>query len=98
MRGDGGPADLKKTEGHGHEHLCHTSMPVRNGNLGSDRTTTTKAASVRKQLGPNNSKRNEGRQAKNVGVKGRYGSSEELDRETGEEQITMGWTRRKDGG
>ena len=30
----------------GHEHLCHTGMPVRNGNLGSDRTTTTKAASV----------------------------------------------------
>ena len=25
-------------------------MPVRNGNLGTDRTTTTKAASVRKQL------------------------------------------------
>ena len=36
-----------------------------NGNLGSDRTTTTKAASVRKQLGQKNSKRNEGRQAKN---------------------------------
>ena len=34
--------------------MCHTSMPVRNGNLGSDRTTTTKAASVRKQLGPKN--------------------------------------------
>ena len=29
----------------------HTGMPVRNGNLGTDRTTTTKAASVRKQLG-----------------------------------------------
>ena len=62
--------DLKKTERQGHEHLCHTSMPVRNGNLGSDRTTTTKAASVRKQLGPKNSKSNEGRQAKNGGVKG----------------------------
>ena len=49
---NGGPADLKKAEGQGHEHLCHTSMPARNGNLGSDRTTTTKAASVRKQLGP----------------------------------------------
>ena len=44
-------------------------MPVRNGNLGSDRTKTTKAASVRKQLGPKNSKSNEGRQAKNGGVK-----------------------------
>ena len=60
--------DLKKTEGQGHEHLCHTSMSVRNGNIGSDRTTTTKAASVRKQLCPKNIKSNEGRQAKNGGV------------------------------
>ena len=78
-------------------HLWHTSMPVRNGNIGSDRTTTTKAASVRKQLGQKNSKSNEGRQAKNDGVKKRR-SAEEIDRETGEEQITVGWTRRKDGG
>ena len=77
--------------------LCHTSLPVRNGNIGTDRTTTTKAASVREQLGPKNSKSNEGRQAKNGGVKGRDGSAEELDRETGQEQITVGWTRRKDG-
>ena len=41
---------------------------------------------------------NEGRQAKNGGVKGRDGSAEELDRETGEEQITVGRTLRKDGG
>ena len=41
--------------------------------------------------------RNESRQAKNGGVKGRDGSVEELDRETDEEQITVGWTRRKDG-
>ena len=66
------------------------------GDLGSDRTTT-QAASVRKQLGPKNSKCNESRQAKNGGVKGRDGSVEELDRETDEEQITVGWTRRKDG-
>ena len=39
----------------------------------------------------------EGRQAKNGGVKGRDSSAEELDRETGQEQITVGWTRRKDG-
>ena len=78
--------------------MCHTGMPVRNGNLGTDRPTTTKAASVRKQLGTKNSKSNEGRQAKNSGVKGRDGSAAELDRETGEEQITVGWTRRKDGG
>ena len=31
--GDGGPAVLKKTEGQVHEYLCHTSTPVRNGNL-----------------------------------------------------------------
>ena len=73
-------------------------MPVRNGNLGNDRTTTAEATSVRKQLGTKNSKSNDGRQAKNVGVKGRDGSAEELDRETGEEQTTVGWTRRKDGG
>ena len=66
--GDGRPADLKKTGGQGHEHLCHTGMPVRNGNLGTNRTTTTKAASVRKQLGPKNSKSNEGRQAECKGA------------------------------
>ena len=71
-------------------------MPVRNGNLGTDRTTT-KAASVRKQLGTKNSTSNKGRQEKTGGVKGRDGSTEELDRETGEEQITVGRTRRKDG-
>ena len=48
-------------------------MPVRNGNLGSDRTTTTKAVSVRKQLGAKNSKSNEGIEAKDGGVKGRDG-------------------------
>ena len=48
---DGGPADLQKTKGQGHEHVCHTGMPVRNGNLGTDRPTKSKAASVRKQLG-----------------------------------------------
>ena len=67
-------------------------MPVRNGNLGSDQTTTTQAASVRKQLGPKNSKNKEGRQEKNGGVKGRDGSAEELDG-----QNTVGSTRRKDG-
>ena len=45
--GDGGPVVLKKTEGQVYEYLCHTSTHVRNGNLGSDRTTT-QAASVRK--------------------------------------------------
>ena len=42
--------------------------------------------------------REESRQEKNCGVKGRDGSAEELDRGTGEGQITVGRTRRKDGG
>ena len=53
---------------------------------------------MRKQLGTKNSKSNKGKQEKNGGVKGRYGSAEELDRETDEEQTTVGRTRRKDGG
>ena len=47
LRGDDEPADLQKTKGH--EHLCDTGMPVQKGNLGNDRTTATKAASMRKQ-------------------------------------------------
>ena len=39
--------------------LCDTGMPVQKGNLGNERTTTTKAASIRKQLGTKNSKTNE---------------------------------------
>ena len=39
--------------------LCDTGMPVQTGNLGNERTTTTKAASMRKQLGTKNSKTNE---------------------------------------
>ena len=58
-------------------------MPVRDGNLGTDRTTT-KDASVRKQLDTKNSNSRESRQEKNGGVKGRDWSAEELDRETGE--------------
>ena len=52
---------------------------------------------MRKQLGTESSKSNEGRQEKNGGVKGRDMSVEELDRETGEEQTTVGRTRWKDG-
>ena len=51
-----------------------------------------------KQMGTKNSKRNDGRQEKNGGVKVRDVSAEELDRETGEEQTTMGMAHRKDGG
>ena len=76
--GDGDPADFKRLKG------SDTGMPVRNGHLGDDRTTTTKAVSVRKQLCTNNSKSNEGSQEKNGAVKGRDGSAEEFDRETGE--------------
>ena len=49
--------------------ICVTLHADTNGNLDTDRTTTTKATSVRKQLGTKNSKSNEGRQAKNGGVK-----------------------------
>ena len=56
LRGDGGPAALKKTQGQGRVHLCDTGMPVRNGNPDNDRTTTTKVARVRKQLDTKNSK------------------------------------------
>ena len=62
-------------------------------NPGNDRTTTTKVASVRKQLGTKNSKSNESRQEKNGGVKGRDMSAKELDRESGEEQTAEGRTR-----
>ena len=97
LRGRWRTGGSKKTEGQGIEHLCHTGMPVRNENIGSDRTTSTEATSVRKQLGPKNSNSSEGRQTKNGGVKGRDGSAEELNRDTGEEHIAVGWTRRKDG-
>ena len=53
-------------------------MPVRNGNLGNDRTITTKAASVRKQVGTQNSKSDEGRQAKNGGVREETGVQRSL--------------------
>ena len=95
---DGGPADFKETEGQDHEHLCDTGMPLRNGNLGNDRTTTTKTASVRKQLGPNNSRSKEGSQENNGRVKGRSRTAEELDRETGEKKTTAGRIRGQDGG
>ena len=51
--------------------MANLILDHRCGNLDTDRTTTTKAASVRKQLGMKNSKSNEGRQAKNGEVKGR---------------------------
>ena len=70
-------------------------MPVRNGNPGNYRTTTTTVATVCE----NNWVRKIARvtradvQKKNGGVKETYRSAEELDRETGEEQTTVGRTR-----
>ena len=72
--------------------MCDSGMPVRNGNLGNDRTTTTKDASMRKQLGTKNSKSNEGRQEKNGGVKGIDRSAEKLDRETAMVRGRLQWT------
>ena len=69
-------------------------MPVRPGNPGNDRTTTTKVANVRKQLGTKIARlMRADLQENNSGVTGRDGSSDELDRETGEEQTTVGRTR-----
>ena len=61
-------------------------MPVRNGNLGNDRTTATKAASVRTQLGTKNSKCNEGRQEvrEEMGVERSLTESEDGRRRRGE--------------
>ena len=73
----------RRLDGRSRERLCDTGMPVRNGDPGNDRTATTTAASVRKQLGMKIARVQE----KNGGVKGRDRSAEELDRETGEEQI-----------
>ena len=49
---------------------AYTGIHVWNGNLGNDRTTTSKTASVRKQLGTKNSKNNEDRRDNNGGVNG----------------------------
>ena len=53
---------------------------------------------MRKQLGTKNIKSNEGRQEKNGGVNGRDGSAEAQDIETGEEQTTVGRSRREESG
>ena len=50
---------------------------------------------MRKKLGTRNSRSNEDKQEKNGVVKGGEGSAEELDGETGEEQTTVGRTRRR---
>ena len=71
---------------------------------GTETLAMTELQQQRRQVCKNNWVRKiarvlkEGRQEKNDGVKGRDGSAEELDRETGEEQATVSRTRRKDGG
>ena len=49
--GGGGPANLKKTKGQGHEHFCDdTGMPARNGNFG----TLTEIQQQRRHVCENN--------------------------------------------
>ena len=67
----------------GHEHLCRAAFLYGTETLALTELQQQRLqVHVRKQLGPKNSKSNEGRQAKNGGVKGIDGSAEELDRET----------------
>ena len=42
LKGDGEQSALNKIQGQGHEHLCDTDMPVRNGNLGNGRQFNNK--------------------------------------------------------
>ena len=65
-------------------------------NLGTDRTTTTKAASVRKQLGTKIARVTMTDRRRMVELRGETGVQRTLDRETAEEQITMDRTRRDD--
>ena len=87
--GDGGPADLKKTEGQGHEHLCDVTSACL---YGTEILAMTERQQQRLQVCENNWVRKIARVAK------ADKSVEELGRETGEEQTIVGRTRRKDGG
>ena len=49
LRGDGRPADLKKTKEQGHEHLCHTGMPD-----GTETLALTELQQQRRQVCENN--------------------------------------------
>ena len=71
-------------------------MPIRKETLALPKCNNK--GKCTKKLGTKNSKSREGRQEKNGGVNRKDGSAEELERETGEEQTTVGRTRRKDGG
>ena len=72
-------------------------MPVLNGNLGSDRITTTKAASVRNQLGQKIARVTRADRRRMVELREETGVQRSLT-ETAEEQTVVGRTRRKDGG
>ena len=87
--GDGGPADLKKTEGQGHEHLYNVTSACL---YGTETLAMTERQQHRLQVCENNWVRKIARVAR------ADRSAEELDRETGEEQTTVRRTRRKDGG
>ena len=75
-----------------HRHACTERKPWHWPNYNN------KGCKCVKTTGYKKSKSNEGRHEKNGGVKGRDGSAVELDRETGEEQNTVGRTCRKDAG
>ena len=79
MRGDGGPADLKKTEGQGHEHLCDVTSACL---YETETLAMTERQQPRLQVFENNWVRKIAR------VVRADRSAEELDRETGEEQTT----------
>ena len=82
--GDGGPADLKKTEGQGHEHLRDVTSACL---YGTETLAITKRQQQRLQVCENNWVR------KIATVARADRSAEELDRETGEEQTTVGRSR-----
>ena len=70
---------------------------------GTETLALTELQQQRLQVCENNSVQNIARvtradRRRMVEFKGRDCSAEEFDRETGEDQITVGWTRRKDGG
>ena len=79
----------KKTEGQGHEHLCDVASACL---YGMETLAMTERQQQRLQVCENNWVRKIARVAR------ADRSAEELDRETGEEQTTVGRTRRKDGG
>ena len=79
----------KRQKGQGHEHLCDVTSACL---FGTETLAMTERQQHRLQVCENNWVRKIARVAR------ADRSAEELDRETGEEQTTVGRTRRKDGG